>query len=85
MTLLRRGPGRPSAARPKQTNPPPQPPPSSVIEVRDGVVPAALPMQLRVLSCVPVLLYAALDTQAPQCGLTIYGRLWLSERSGRQY
>jgi len=80
VTLSRRGPGRPPAARPKLTEPPPQAPPNSVIQIRDGLVPAALPMQLRVLSCVPVLLYAALDTQAPQCGLTIYGRLWLSDR-----
>ena len=56
--------------------PPPPPADDSAIQNSGGLPRAELPLQLRPLSRVPLLLYAAPEPGGAQKVSTIFGRLW---------
>ena len=56
---------------------PPPPADDSAIQNSNSLQRADLPLQLRPLSRVPLLLYAASEPGEVQKIVTIYGRLWL--------
>jgi hypothetical protein len=57
--------------------PPPPPADDSAIQNSDGLLRVELPLQLRPLSRVPLLLYAAAEPGGAQKVATVFGRLWL--------